>query len=82
MSRLEFNFMKRKAAREKGEYVPEPPVLSKPVKTHFHVLNSEQQEKQRWETAQRRKDKLKGSAGLDEYLRGFGDGTDTNIPSG
>jgi hypothetical protein len=74
MSRIEFNLMKRKAAREKGEYIPEPPPLTKPVRTHFHRLNAAQQRASLLETAERRKTKLQASAELNQYLSIVSDG--------
>jgi len=33
--------MKRKALREKKEYIPELPNYIKVIRTHFHMLNKE-----------------------------------------
>lgn len=77
MSRIEFNLMKRKAAREKGEYVPEPPPLGKPIRTHFHRLNAAQQRANRLESAERKKNKNQASAELNNFLNIISDMRDS-----
>lgn len=52
MSLIEFNLMKRKALREKGEFIPKPPTQVKAVRTHFHTLNSMQQKKNKMVTSE------------------------------